>query len=550
MRATAGTPDTEAAPTRQSLGGFRPLDALLFVSLLLPLLVFGATAAHDRHQTLQTAWRDLLATLDTLHGHAERVLQFQALALGAVADRIAPLSNDEVRTGAAGHHGFLRSLRMHAGNALGLVVFDAEGRPILDAERPVPPAGIDVSDRAYFRRHRDDPGAGFYLADAIRSRADGSAVFFATRRWSGEEDAFRGVFAVGVRQATFLEHWDAAVWDAHALVTLLREDGAILARRPALDPDQGTRLSPQAPLALAIAAGEERVVRRGVSPIDGEERLIAYRGLPRFGLIIAHGVPLDAALAPWRARLPFYGGFALAMALALASLVVLARRNLRRVQELNASLEERVRERTAEIRAGEQRVRLLAREVDHRAKNALALVQATLRLTPRSNAGAYATAVEGRVSALARAQTLLAEDRWEGARLAALLRAELAAFLPVSGDQAGRRVELDGPSVMLPPVMTQPLAMAVHELATNAVKHGALSAPSGRVHVTWRVSAAQDDGGPTLDLTWTERDGPPGPSGFGSRILDALVRGQLRGTLSRQWQAVGLVCRIEVPLEA
>lgn len=553
MRALPCKSDTDQSTARRNSGGFQPLDVLLLLSVLLPCLLFGAAVVYDRHVTLEAARRDLLSTLDTLRGHADSVLQFQTLALGAVADRLLPLAREEVLAAATDHHAFLRSLRTHSGHTLGLVVFDQEGRPILDAGRPVPPASVNVQDRAYFRWHREHPGDDPHFAGAIRSRADANALFFATRRWSGEDGAFKGVLAVGVRHSTFLEHWDAALWNREALVSLMREDGVILARRPALDPDQTNRLSPEAPLARAIQAGAERVVHRGVSPTDGVERLFAYRRLARHGVVIAHGMPLEAALAPWRGRLPLYAGFALAVAAALVSLVLLARRNLRKVQELNAGLEARVRERTAQIRAGEERVRLLAREVDHRAKNALALVQATLRLTPRGNAGDYAAAVEGRVSALARAQTLLAEDRWTGAGLGALLRAELAAFIPSPGDGAGRRVELEGPPVLLPPAMTQPLAMAVHELATNAVKHGALSAPSGRVHVAWTL--AEREAAPTLHLTWTERGGPPiaatpRPSGFGSRVLDSLVRGQLGGRLGRDWERAGLVCRIEVPIQA
>jgi PAS domain S-box-containing protein len=197
-----------------------------------------------------------------------------------------------------------------------------------------------------------------------------------------------------------------------------------------------------------------------------------------------------------------------------------------------------------ERRQAEDRLRLLAREVDHRAKNALAVVQAALRLTPREEAGRFAQAVEGRVAALARAQTLLAADRWTGAELRALIEGELAPFRG-----AGQAVELDGPRVLLPPGVTQPLAMAVHELATNAVKHGALSVPEGRVSVTWRMEEGK------LRLRWVERggpplDGPPERRGFGSRVLEGTVRGQLGGAVRTLWGRDGLVCEVDVALRA
>jgi PAS domain S-box-containing protein len=196
-----------------------------------------------------------------------------------------------------------------------------------------------------------------------------------------------------------------------------------------------------------------------------------------------------------------------------------------------------------ERRRAEERILLLAREVDHRAKNALAVVQAALRLTPRRDAESYAAAVEGRVAALARAQTLLAADRWSGAELRGLVEGELAAFLG-----AGQRVELDGPAVTLPAGVTQAIAMALHELATNAVKHGALSVPGGRVAVSWQLR------GEALHLRWQEAGGPalsgaPARRGFGSRVLEGTVRGQLGGSVALDWLPEGLVCRLVVPLK-
>ncbi|MBP0495665.1 sensor histidine kinase [Roseomonas sp. SG15] len=196
----------------------------------------------------------------------------------------------------------------------------------------------------------------------------------------------------------------------------------------------------------------------------------------------------------------------------------------------------------------EERQALLSREVDHRAKNALSVVQAALRLTRAPDLPAYTRAIEGRVAALARAQTLLADRQWAGADLLSLLRGELDGFLDRDG--SGPQAEVDGPPVSLPAGAAQPLAMAIHELATNAVKYGALSAPQGRVEVTWRVEGRLPG---RLRLRWTERGGPPLGSpperrGFGTRVLDGTVRGQLGGTLSLGWKPSGLVCELDVPL--
>ncbi|NGM23880.1 PAS domain-containing protein [Roseomonas stagni] len=197
-------------------------------------------------------------------------------------------------------------------------------------------------------------------------------------------------------------------------------------------------------------------------------------------------------------------------------------------------------------KAEAERQALLMREVDHRAKNALAVVEAALRLTQAPDVASFQQTALGRVSALARAQTLLSQDRWHGADLRALVEGELAAFV----GNAGPRAVVEGARVVLPPGAAQPIAMALHELATNAVKYGALSRPEGRVAIGWRV---KDGSRGVLCLDWVETGGPcvdgaPTRRGFGSRVLDATVRGQLSGGVTVEWRETGLVCGMEVPL--
>ncbi|MBV1799472.1 PAS domain-containing protein [Siccirubricoccus sp. G192] len=191
----------------------------------------------------------------------------------------------------------------------------------------------------------------------------------------------------------------------------------------------------------------------------------------------------------------------------------------------------------------EQRNALLMREVDHRAKNALAVVQAALRLTRADNPAEFVRSVEGRVAALARAQTVLAQRRWEGAELRALVEGELAPFLD-EAHPGGPRIQLSGPPVTVGARAAQPLCMALHELATNAVKYGALSVPEGMLAVTWRLDPAER----MLHLVWRESGGPdlaapPARRGFGSRVIEQTLQLQLGGTLSRRWLPGGLGLR-------
>jgi two-component sensor histidine kinase len=178
----------------------------------------------------------------------------------------------------------------------------------------------------------------------------------------------------------------------------------------------------------------------------------------------------------------------------------------------------------------------------------LAVVQAALRLTKAEDLDGFVRAIEGRVASLARAQTLLAQERWSGADLHALLRGELAGFLDAAG--SGPKAALRGPRVAVPPIAVQPLSMAVHELATNALKYGALSVPHGRVHVTWETGPAPDS---LLQLRWAESGGPapkgpPSRRGFGTRVLSGTLRDQLGGAVSTTWEATGLVCDMEIPI--
>ena len=128
----------------------------------------------------------------------------------------------------------------------------------------------------------------------------------------------------------------------------------------------------------------------------------------------------------------------------------------------------------------EERQSYLAREVDHRARNVLAVVQSILRLTKSKNIDDYVAAVEGRIKALSHAHMLLSESRWEGADLGRLVREELDPY------RVGDAVSTEGPETILDPRRAQTLALAIHELATNAAKYGALNSPSGKVKLIWQ----------------------------------------------------------------
>jgi PAS domain S-box-containing protein len=194
-----------------------------------------------------------------------------------------------------------------------------------------------------------------------------------------------------------------------------------------------------------------------------------------------------------------------------------------------------------ERREAEERQALLAREVDHRARNALAVVQSIVRLSRAKSIGDYVAVVEGRIRALARAHTLLSQSRWQGADLRRLVEEELAPFRT----REAEKIVTAGPEVLLHPATAQALAVALHELSTNAAKYGALSAIAGRVTLSWEVGQAG------LLVQWIETGGPlveaPLTQGYGSKVISAAIERQLGGRASFDWRREGLHCTFAVP---
>jgi PAS domain S-box-containing protein len=190
----------------------------------------------------------------------------------------------------------------------------------------------------------------------------------------------------------------------------------------------------------------------------------------------------------------------------------------------------------------EERQTLLAREVDHRARNALAVTQSIVRLTRAESVRDYKDAVEGRITALARAHTLLSRSRWHGADLRTLVNEELAPYhLP-----RGPRIVTSGPPVSLEPAVAQTFTLSLHEFATNAAKYGALSVNSGTLNVSWEEQPN------TLRFEWRESGGPavprPLPRGFGMKLISTSIEQQLGGKVEFDWDKAGLRCVISIPL--
>ncbi|MBB4001239.1 PAS domain-containing protein [Aurantimonas endophytica] len=184
--------------------------------------------------------------------------------------------------------------------------------------------------------------------------------------------------------------------------------------------------------------------------------------------------------------------------------------------------------------------RLLLREVDHRAMNALALVQSFVNLSKADTATGYATAIRERVETLARAHRLLGEAGWSGVDLACLLAAE-------TPEEIRECVGANGTPIQLPTPLVQPIALVLHELMTNARRHGSLRDPSGTVGVEWVLQSQ------SLLIRWRETGAhdvaEPTQAGVGIRMLEGVVTRQLGGAVKWSWPSSGVCVELEVPLE-
>jgi two-component sensor histidine kinase len=202
-----------------------------------------------------------------------------------------------------------------------------------------------------------------------------------------------------------------------------------------------------------------------------------------------------------------------------------------------------------DAKVAEERRDLLINELNHRVKNTLATVQSIATQTLRNvlTADQARRDIEARLIALSRAHDVLTRENWEGASLREIAAGALA---PYRG--AGEaRLLVAGPDVRLSPRMALALAMAFQELATNAVKYGALSNDVGRVRIAWRIGRG-GDGRLALSLRWEESGGPPvqAPArrGFGSRLIEQGLARDLDGTVAIGFEPEGVVCTIEAPL--
>jgi two-component sensor histidine kinase len=349
--------------------------------------------------------------------------------------------------------------------------------------------------------------------------------------------------------------WLAGVLDGNQVIVARTENPQLIGQKAAPLLAAGLVRQPEGSVETPTLEGNPVVSTWTRSPVTGWSVAIAqpadalsvhlYRNLGVIILTVVAVLGLAIAIAAW---------FATRVSRAIAALareaVTLSRgepfksppTNISELKQLGDSLKstsELLRSREAERDAAQKYQRFLMAELDHRVKNTLASVQAVARQTLGRNPAA--DAFVGRLAAMANSHNLLAESQWSGASLNNIVE---TATMPWSS-----RVRMDGPNLALSSKVTQALSLALHELTTNAAKHGALSVAEGFVQLQWRVLSNGDQ---TLALHWTEHGGPPVSEptrkGFGTVVLERMLTSELEGLTERIFHRDGLECAIKFPL--
>lgn len=524
----------------------RRLLGLMTIALVLPMLVLAAVVGAlqvgaERRRVETEAMADALRLLHL----TERLVALQAGALHRLAHETEG-GDPAARLGA-----------FHAATGLHVTLLDPAGATRADTrDTPLPP-GARAAARALAQ-------GGAAVSPLVADPAsDGHALLIV--EWSAA-----GLLVLALPATRLLALFqDPSVGRFHArrFPMLVDAEGIVVARWKAADTAVGQPMPASArDLLLAQPAG----IWHGVN-MDGEPTLVAYLTSPMTGLAVGVGVTEASLVAPiWRAVLLLGPATLALVALAgLASMLVARRiagpvgslgaaaaalaegkpppRLATPVAEVNA-VAEAMADAADRRRAAEAQRDLLVRELHHRVKNLLTTAQSLATLSARSaqDPADFARQFGERLRSLARTHTLLLEEQ-EGVLALRTLVAEVVAPYRLGVG----RIAITGPEVRLPAEAAVPLGMVLHELATNAVKYGALSVVSGRLDIAWRLLPAE--GAPLLVLDWTERDGPgisapPRRQGFGSQLLHRALAALPHGKAEVEWRAQGVSVRLTLGL--
>lgn len=524
------------------------------------LAAWAVTALRDHGIALGDARDTLALVTDLMEEHAHRTVEASDIVLLHLQERVEEEGMDSWRLSGLAYERLTEMAAMlpQVGS---LWIIDAEGVVVASSLSAGPIDG-DYDDRPYFRRQAERPDVGLFIGELWVGRQSGLDFFALSRRIQTPDGRFLGIVVAAIHADYFQTFYGQLNMPAGSTLAILRQDGALLVREPRPEtvggryPETAIGLTPETP----------QIVRRAPSPIDGVERLAARRLVREFPLIVLATTPVDTVLAPWRERQAWTGLIIALLIGAVAALTAVGMRALRRESAAradlwlaNSSLEERVAERTEELERTVTDKNLLLREVYHRVKNNLQMVEALLALQAGQIEGAAAR--EAFLSARQRINALgLVHQRL--LRSGDLATLNLKGFLEdlcgniafaASAEERGIRLEVVATPLPVDLDTAIPLGLLVNELVSNAFKHAYPGREGGTITVSvhrtpsgLRLTVA-DDGVGAPDASSQPGDaGGDGGRSVGLRIVRALVA-QLNGHLHRSADASGTRIEVDVP---
>ena len=525
---------------------------LLTVSLLIPaLLAMGFLLAGVDRESRGRLYQQLLTTARALNGAVDR----QAATGISVAETLA--TDQALIDGdwAAFHARARRAMERRSG---WIVVADASGQQVINTlvpyGRPLPSVARTADEIQAYSSGRSK------VSDLLDGPVAGRPVItvgapitvkgkFYVLSYVVESASFTSVF----RQQRVPDSWVATLLDnRQRVIARSRLNGKFTGAQASADMTENLRRSTEG-------------VNKSVS-LEGVPTMVAYTRSPQTGWKLVVAIPRNE-LASTVNRSVAVGAGIFLLLLVLGFWLALAysrriNRDMRRLvrdaaaigrgETLSPAPEDGLEEIAAvhaalsaasqELQAREERQGVMINELNHRVKNTLATVQALARQTFAKIDGAPVAVFTERLIALSGAHDLLTRTGWRNADMAALVAASLWAYADL--------VERSGPTVALAPHTAVGLSMVFHELATNSAKYGALSAPGGRVMVTWRLDPVTD----ALSFTWRDIGGPPvqppASPGFGTRLIESSIQREQKGQTRFDLQADGLVFDASLPLPA
>jgi two-component sensor histidine kinase len=527
---------------RQSTSRVPGLNTALIAALVVPLILLGALAWRSYERTRAEMWREVDATTDLAAEHIAKVFETTELLAEKIEAQIAGPSWEAIAADAA-FHAQLRGSDQRLPQIHGIWLADATGMTRAGSTAFPTPA-VSIADRPYFQRARDTGQT--HISELVVSRHSGATAFAVVRPLKDSTGGFDGIVAVLVSPGYFEQIFAEAVGRLRGSLVLVRvgrqsEEGDILARIPRTDSPR--RLAAFAPLFGALAAPTQRHRYQVVSQLDGVERIHTGRKVGQYPLLVSTGAEVTIIQRRWLKEWREVALFAVPLYLGLIVAVLLARRHLLAERRVRATLESRVAARTADLQKllGEKEV--LLREVHHRVKNNLQMMQSMVRLTaqraPRESRPQFAN-VARRIWAIGQLYNQLYTKQ-------DVTSIDLGGYVDsicrnsgLFGDDSKVTIACDFDSIVTDLDTAVPIGLITVELITNAYKHAFPDGRHGQVTVRLR-----SDGAGRATLTVAD-DGigmqQPAPEGeaeetMGMKLVTALVD-QVHGTLTQE-QAQG-----------